>query len=256
MNKIIIKSRYCITHPDVILYAIASRDADTAASQAKKYHFQKSYGSYQALLDDSEVDFVYISTPNGLHYEWASKTLKAGKHVLLEKPFTSNGAEAEALVREAEQANRVLEEAFHWQFHPAAHLFRSLLESGEYGKQIVRRRTHDSITGRSGRRHPMAIRPGRRQSNGHDVRIVVHPVRSTRRASRQDLVGRGSPLRQGQARRRRHDGQPAVQGPERRTRPLPHLHRHGARLDRLCDPKGLGVAADRGRDGKVYHSLL
>ncbi|KAL2393783.1 hypothetical protein ABEF92_002926 [Exophiala dermatitidis] len=94
------------THPDVILYAIASRDADTAASQAKKYHFQKSYGSYQALLDDSEVDFVYISTPNGLHYEWASKTLKAGKHVLLEKPFTSNGAEAEALVREAEQANR------------------------------------------------------------------------------------------------------------------------------------------------------
>ncbi|KAL2424522.1 hypothetical protein ABEF95_011388 [Exophiala dermatitidis] len=126
------------THPDVILYAIASRDADTAASQAKKYHFQKSYGSYQALLDDPEVDFVYISTPNGLHYEWASKALKAGKHVLLEKPFTSNGAEAEALVREAEQANRVLEEAFHWQFHPAAHLFRSLLESGEYGKQIVR----------------------------------------------------------------------------------------------------------------------
>lgn len=60
----------------MILYAIASRDADTAASQAKKYNFQKSYGSYQALLDDPEVDFVYISTPNGLHYEWASKALK------------------------------------------------------------------------------------------------------------------------------------------------------------------------------------
>ena len=64
------------THPDVILYAIASRDADTAAKSAKSYAFQKSYGSYQALLDDPEVDFVYISVPNGLHYEWASKALK------------------------------------------------------------------------------------------------------------------------------------------------------------------------------------
>jgi predicted dehydrogenase len=64
------------THPDVILYAIASREADTAAKTAKSYAFQKSYGSYQALLDDPEVDFVYISVPNGLHYEWASKALK------------------------------------------------------------------------------------------------------------------------------------------------------------------------------------
>lgn len=56
---------------------------------------------------------------------------------MLEKPFTSNAAEAEALVREAEQADRVLEEAFHWQFHPAAHLWRSLVESGEYGRQII-----------------------------------------------------------------------------------------------------------------------
>jgi len=56
---------------------------------------------------------------------------------LLEKPFTSNAAEAEALVREAEQTNLILEEAFHWQFHPAAHLWRSLVESGEYGRQII-----------------------------------------------------------------------------------------------------------------------
>lgn len=64
------------THPDVILYAIASRDESTAKTTAKKYGFKKHYGSYQALLDDSEVDFVYISTPNGLHYEWASKAIK------------------------------------------------------------------------------------------------------------------------------------------------------------------------------------
>jgi predicted dehydrogenase len=61
---------------------------------------------------------------------------QAGKHILLEKPFTSNAAEAEALVKEADQANKILMEAFHWQFHPAAHLFRSILESGDYGNII------------------------------------------------------------------------------------------------------------------------
>ncbi|KAF4615568.1 hypothetical protein D9613_013002 [Agrocybe pediades] len=119
------------THPDVVLYAIASRDESTAASFASKYHFQKSYGSYEALLADPEVDFVYISTPNGLHFEWASKALDAGKHVLLEKPFTSNAIEAEALVQKSKQSGKILMEAFHWQFHPAAHLFRELLDSGD-----------------------------------------------------------------------------------------------------------------------------
>jgi len=57
------------THPGVKRYVLASRDASTAASYAKKYKFQKSFGSYHALLDDPEVDFVYISTPNGQHYE-------------------------------------------------------------------------------------------------------------------------------------------------------------------------------------------
>ena len=64
------------THPGVILYAIASRDESTAKSTASKYGFKKYYGSYDALLADPEVDFVYISTPNGLHYEWASKAVK------------------------------------------------------------------------------------------------------------------------------------------------------------------------------------
>jgi len=54
----------------------------------------------------------------------------------LEKPFTSNAAEAEAIVKEAEQAGKIVMEAFHWQFHPAAHLWRSILESGRYGQII------------------------------------------------------------------------------------------------------------------------
>jgi len=116
---------------------VASRDSSTAASFASKYNFQKSYGSYEDLLSDPEVDFVYISVPNGLHFEWACKALDAGKHVLLEKPFTSNAIEAEALVKKSKESGKILMEAFHWQFHPAAHLFREILDSGEYGS-IVR----------------------------------------------------------------------------------------------------------------------
>lgn len=95
----------------MILYGIASRDATTAQKAAKQYHFTRAYGSYQELLDDPDVDIVYISTPNGLHYEWASKALTAKKHVLLEKPFTSNAAEAKRLVQQARDAGLVLEEA-------------------------------------------------------------------------------------------------------------------------------------------------
>lgn len=121
------------SHPWVILYAIASRDLSTAQKAKEKYNFTKAYGSYDELLKDPEIDFVYIATPNGLHYEWASKSLKAGKHVLCEKPFTSNAEEARELTKLAKQKELVLEEAFHWQFHPAAHAWRQLLDSKEYG---------------------------------------------------------------------------------------------------------------------------
>lgn len=121
----------------MILYGIASRNIQAAQDYAKKYKFKKAFPTYQALLDDPEVDFVYISTPNGQHFEWASKALKAGKHVLLEKPFTSNAEEAKKLILEADKANKVLEEAFHWQFHPAAHAWRSIIDSGKYGKVLA-----------------------------------------------------------------------------------------------------------------------
>ena len=124
------------SHPDVELYAIASRDASAAKAVAHKHGFQKSYGSYEALLADPEVDFVYIPLPNGLHFEWARNALEAGKHVLLEKPFTSNAAEARKLVSKAEECGKILMEAFHWQFHPAAHYFRLILDSGKYGRII------------------------------------------------------------------------------------------------------------------------
>lgn len=88
-----------------------------------------------------------MSVPNGKHFEWAYKSLLAGKHVLLEKPFTSNATEARRLVEEAERRGKVLEEAFHWQFHPAAHVWRGIIDSGKYGSVIA---TNSTMTASPG----------------------------------------------------------------------------------------------------------
>jgi predicted dehydrogenase len=98
------------THPDVILSAIACRDLSTAQSQAKKFNIAQAFGSYDELLDSPLVDFVYISLPNGMHGEWAIKALEKGKHVLLEKAFTSNAEEAKRVVETAKRTGKILME--------------------------------------------------------------------------------------------------------------------------------------------------
>lgn len=71
-----------------------------------------------------------------INEEWAKKAMDAGKHVLIEKPAASNAEEATVIFDAAKKTNRVALEAFHWQFHPAAHVVRSLIESGRYGRVI------------------------------------------------------------------------------------------------------------------------
>jgi D-xylose 1-dehydrogenase (NADP+, D-xylono-1,5-lactone-forming) len=80
------------------------------------------------------VDAVYVSLPNALHVEWAVRALRAGKHVLCEKPLTRRPAEAEAAFAEAERAGRVLAEGFMWRHHPRALRLRELLEHGAVGE--------------------------------------------------------------------------------------------------------------------------
>ena len=72
------------------LYAVASREEEKAKAFAEKYNATKYYGNYEALLEDSEVQLIYIATPNHLHYEQARACIQHGKPVLLEKPFTLN----------------------------------------------------------------------------------------------------------------------------------------------------------------------
>lgn len=120
------------THPDVIVAAVAARDQKKAEAYAKKHGIPVVHKSYQDLLDDPSLDAVYIPLPNGLHYEWGLKALQAGKHVLLEKPSTSNAEEAKSLFRHPllNQPNvPVLLEAFHYRFHPAWQTFLSTFDS-------------------------------------------------------------------------------------------------------------------------------
>ena len=124
------------SHPDIVLKAVAARSLDKATAQVAKYKLQgvKAYGSYQELVDDSEIDVIYTALPNGLHKAWAIKAMRAGKHVLVEKPIASNAQDVKEMEECATATGKVVLEAMHWRFHPAAHLLKKIVKSGEHGK--------------------------------------------------------------------------------------------------------------------------
>lgn len=130
------------SHPGVIVAAVAARDETRAQAYAKRHGIPHVHASYQALLDDPQIDAVYVALPNALHYEWTIKALKAGKHVLLEKPSTSNASEARKLFRSPLVAGReggsahgrtslVLLDAVHVRFHPAWQRFLSFIDPSD-----------------------------------------------------------------------------------------------------------------------------
>ncbi|EGD96289.1 NAD binding Rossmann fold oxidoreductase [Trichophyton tonsurans CBS 112818] len=124
------------SHPDVDLYAIASTDARVAKAAIEKYGFSKSYGSFQELLDDPLINIVHISLPCNMFFKWATNALAAGKHVLCEKPSAANVDETTTLIDDAERRGLILQDAFPWQFHPAAHRFKEIVDSEAYGRII------------------------------------------------------------------------------------------------------------------------
>ena len=98
--------------------AVASRDGARAEAFAAEHGLGRAHGSYEALLADPDVDAVYVPLPNSLHVPWSIRALRAGKHVLCEKPLTRRVADAEAAFDAADRAGRVLMEAFMWRYHP------------------------------------------------------------------------------------------------------------------------------------------
>jgi predicted dehydrogenase len=117
----------------VSVTAVAARDRPRAEKFARRHGIEKVHADYDALLADPEVDAIYNPLPNGLHAEWTLRALDAGKHVLCEKPFTANAAEAQKVHEAAEASDRIVMEAFHYRYHPLAQRLRDLVASGELG---------------------------------------------------------------------------------------------------------------------------
>lgn len=118
----------------VELVAVAARDLERARSSADEWGAPLAFGSYEDLMTCGDVDAVYIGTPASLHREWALAAIRAGKHVLCEKPFAANADDAREIADAAAAGGVVVMEAFHWRYHPFAQQIRDVLDSGVLGR--------------------------------------------------------------------------------------------------------------------------
>jgi D-xylose 1-dehydrogenase (NADP+, D-xylono-1,5-lactone-forming) len=117
----------------VDLIAVASRDLRRAEEYAREWEIDRAYGSYEALLEDDDVEAVYISLPNTLHCEWSIRAVEAGKHVLCEKPMSRHAGDVESAFDAAERNGRILMEAFMYRHHPQTRRLRQLVDEGAIG---------------------------------------------------------------------------------------------------------------------------
>lgn len=128
---------------DGVLAAIASRDEARAADWTRRFGFLRSHRTYQELVDDPAVDAVYNPLPNDLHAEWSIRALRAGKHVLCEKPLALNAPEARAMIQAADMNGVLLMEGFMYKFHPQIGKTLELIRAGTIGDP---RSVHSSFT--------------------------------------------------------------------------------------------------------------
>ena len=127
---------------------VGSRTAESARAFAQPREIASAHGSYDALLADANIDAVYISLPNSMHHEWTLKALRAGKHVLCEKPFALDAAQAKEMFDAARKAGRVLVEAFMYRSHPLTHAIIDSVRGGEVGDVRLVRTSFCYKTGR------------------------------------------------------------------------------------------------------------
>lgn len=116
---------------------IASRSADRAALAAAELDIPRAYDSYEALLEDADIEVVYIPLPNHLHPEWALAAARAGKHVLCEKPLATTSAEARRMIEGCAEAGVKLMEAFMYRLHPMWVLVKHLVDEDEIGDVLA-----------------------------------------------------------------------------------------------------------------------
>jgi D-xylose 1-dehydrogenase (NADP+, D-xylono-1,5-lactone-forming) len=116
------------------LLAVASREQQRADAYAREHGIERAHGSYEALLGDPDVEAVYISLPNSMHTEWSIRALEAGKHVLVEKPFSRHPEDVERAFNTAERSGLVLMEAFMYRHHDQTRKLVDTVASGGIGE--------------------------------------------------------------------------------------------------------------------------
>ena len=179
-------------NPGIEIVTVAARDRERAVAYARRHRIPAVHGSYTDLLDDPAVDAVYIPLPATLHGRWTVAALRAGKHVLCEKPFTANALEAGQVARVASASGLVTMEAYHTAHHPGTARLRDIVESGALG-------TVETATAR----FCVPIPPGRdirwnpALGGGGLLDVGYYPVRLLR-----DLFGSEPAIERAEARRR------------------------------------------------------
>jgi len=119
--------------------AVGSRAPASAEQFARENQIPAAHGSYDELINDPAVDAIYLSLPNSLHHEWTIRSLRAGKHVLCEKPFAMDIAQSEEMFDVAQKAGKALMEAFMYRCHPQTHAIINVVRMGKIGKlQLIR----------------------------------------------------------------------------------------------------------------------
>ncbi|PHU35029.1 Gfo/Idh/MocA family protein [Pseudobutyrivibrio ruminis] len=116
------------------LYAIAGRDINKALKFKDDFGFQKAYGSYEELIEDSEVQAIYIPLPNGLHLKWVKEALQHKKHVICEKPLALNASAARDMFKTAKANGVILMEAYAYLHSPYIKCLKADIDSGLIGE--------------------------------------------------------------------------------------------------------------------------
>ncbi len=123
--------------PEIECYAVASRNLERAEAFAKKFGFQKAYGSYEEMLSDPEVQLVYVTTPHSHHYEQILLCLEHGKNVICEKAFTINARQARHIFQVAKEKGLYVAEAIWTRYMPSRKIIQDVIDSGVIGKLNV-----------------------------------------------------------------------------------------------------------------------
>ncbi len=119
---------------DIELYAIASKEMQKAEVFAQEHGIAKVYGSYEEMLQDENIDLVYIAVPHTLHYKCAKMCLEAGKNVLCEKPFCVNSKQAKEIIKLSEEKQLLLTEAIWTRYMPSRKMIDDVIASGVIGE--------------------------------------------------------------------------------------------------------------------------